>query len=196
MKEIFLLRHGKTEIPGRYIGSTNVSLSDEGREDISRFKKNLESIEFDEILCSPLKRCLQTSEILGMENVIKIDERIREIDFGRWEGKSFKEICVLDADLVEQWNQQGTSFIFPEGEGMPDFIQRIHDFAKEISLLSGQKILIIAHGGVIRHLICRFLNLPSEHYLYFKIDPGKITTIELYSHGGVMTALNHGVNNG
>lgn len=196
MKEIFLLRHGNTGQGQRYIGSTDVGLSAGGIEEIHDLQHFISEFSFNSIFCSPLKRCRETCELLHLRGNIIIDERIREIHFGRWEKKTFKEIEINDPILVDQWARTESNFGFPDGEQMEDFIKRIADFSKYIKSLDGDRILLITHGGVIRHLICSFLNLNFENYLYFQIKSGRVTVINLHSLGGVMTGLNLGAFHG
>ncbi len=139
-----------------------------------------------------MRRCQQTCELLNRNEDIIIDERIREVHFGRWEKKTFIEIQKSDPELVEQWAAEEPTAGFPEGENMIDFLKRINDFSKHIRSLKCNKILIISHGGVIRHLICDFLNIPQRNYLYFQVKTGMATTINLHNHGGVMTGMNIG----
>jgi broad specificity phosphatase PhoE len=192
MKEIFLLRHGATPLTDRYVGASDIELSDKGKKEISSQGASISRHTFSTIFCSPLKRCVQTGELLKLSQDIIYDARLREIDFGKWEGKTFAGIVRTSPDLVNAWCRGESSFGFPEGEKLADFHKRIGDFADTVQSLPSGKVLIITHGGVIRHLICRFLNLPYHNYLYFKVECGKLTMIEVHSEGGILSALNRG----
>ncbi len=196
MKEIFLLRHGNTGYLGRYIGASDVPLSPDGVEEICNLHQFIKRYHFDLVICSPLLRCRQTFENLNLNQTVIVDERIREINFGRWEKLTFDEIEKCDPVLLKQWASSEKSFEFPEGESTNNFISRVEDFSKYIYSLRGNRVLIITHGGIIRHLICRFLNLPYDNYLYFLIKSGKVTIINLHNNGGVLAAMNLGVLNG
>ncbi len=193
MKKIFLLRHGSTTLIDRYVGVSDVELSENGREEILAQASYVAQHSFPIIFCSPLRRCRQTREALGLHRDVIYDERIAEINFGKWEGKTFSEIACSSPDLVEEWRCAGSSFCFPGGEKLADFYERINDFASSVHAAEAGKILIISHGGVIRHLICRFLNLSFDSYLYFKVECGKFTILDLHSDGGILTGLNNGV---
>ncbi len=192
MKEIFLVRHGNTGYADQYIGATDVSLSGDGIKEIVALQDFLHLYDYDTVFSSPMRRCRQTCEKLHFDDEVIIDSRICEIDFGRWEKQTFDEIEERDPELVAQWAKAESTFCFPEGESTKEFISRILDFSSYIQTLKGKRILIISHGGVIRHLICSFLNLPFDKYLYFQIQSGRVTTINLHSVGGVLTGLNKG----
>jgi alpha-ribazole phosphatase len=191
MKKLVFLRHG--DIAGfhnRYLGITNAHLSEKGQEQAARAGRNLSMEKFDAIYCSPLDRCLETLKKLNRPENVFFDERIREINFGLWEGKTFAEINEQYPDVVSEWAKGDPAFRFPAGENISDFQDRVSDFAHQFYDVSGKNFLIISHGGVIRHLICAFLNISFDNYLYFRIDYGRFILLDLYSEGGVLTGLN------
>ncbi len=193
MKEIFLFRHGDIARTNCYIGATDVKLSDVGIRQLSSQKKLFSNLLIDKIFCSPLKRCIQTYSQLQLDSKVSLDDRIREVDFGDWEGKSFENIAANHPSEITRWSIDKEKFVFPNGEAVKDFHQRIIAFCEYIKTLPEPKILIISHGGVIRHMICYLLNIPLDNYLYFHIDYGHLSTLKLYSEGGVLTSLNKGM---
>lgn len=192
IKDLWLLRHGDTGFDNKYIGASDVPLSDNGRLQIRRLSKSLEGQRFDRILVSPMKRCLETLRILKPLGNTEIVDGLREVDFGRWEKKCFSQLLEEDSEEVQKWVDEPATFCFPGGESRPLFIRRISLQAQAISQLSENKILIICHGGVIRHLLCLFLRLPIENYLLFNIKPGMYSTVRLYDEGGILNGLNYG----
>ena len=191
MKKLVLLRHGEIEGSGnRYTGVTNARLSERGRGKIVSLAEGLQKERFDGVICSPLDRCRDTLQLLGRSEHAIIDERIREIDFGLWENKTFSFIKKQYPQEVVEWSGGGPKFRFPDGESVGEFQTRVADFARSLSTMAGERILIVTHGGVIRHLICFLLNLPMVNYLYFQIDYGRLVFIDLHSEGGILTGLN------
>jgi len=190
MKELYLLRHGDIGRSNHYIGSTDIPLTPQGIRDIETLSETLARVSFDAVYCSPLKRCRETSSLLTLPGKTIIDNNIREIDFGAWEGKQFRDIKDSDRHLVERWATDPDNFTFPQGESLQAFHARIVEFHKTLQNINGEKILIITHGGVIRHLLCLLLCLPLANYLLFSVRTGTYSTVELYSSGGVLTGLN------
>ncbi len=191
-KRLYLLRHGRVDSRGRYIGSTDLPLLPEGRDDLAEVGRYLQRQNIEAILCSPLLRCRQSLELLDLGMAGRIHAALREIDFGAWEGLTFAQIVQRDAPLVDQWAAWSEDFTFPGGESIATFLARIKEIRQMIAEQPVEKLLVISHGGVIRQLICSFLGLGPDRHLAFEIQPGLCSVIDLHSQGGVLTGLNQG----
>ena len=192
VKRLYLLRHGRVDTGGRYIGSTDLPLLQEGREDLAAVAPYLRRQNFDSVLCSPLLRCRQSLDVLDLDVRSEICPELREIDFGAWEGLTFSEILQRDPLLVEKWAVWSEEFRFPGGEGIGAFLDRIKTIRRRVKTDPAKRILIISHGGVIRQLVCSCLGIGSENYLAFDIQPGLCSVIDLHLQGGVLVGLNQG----
>ena len=190
ISSLVLLRHGKTALSGRYAGATDVDLDAEGIEQVCSLRRAIAKERFDSVLCSPLRRCRQTARLLELDAGITLKDDLREIDFGLWESLDIDEIEKTDPDNLKRWIEDPARFCFPEGECRQAFIDRIELFSQSLQGMQGGKVLIISHAGVIRHLICSLLGLSSEHYLLFKIQEARFTTLDCFSAGGILTGLN------
>lgn len=191
-KRLYLLRHGSTGAGNRYIGSTDLALSPEGAADLEAAAALLQRQQVDAVFCSPMQRCRQSLDRLGLDRRAEIVDDLREIDFGRWEGLSFAEICRQDSDLVDRWAQGPTDFAFPEGESLRGFHARIDRIRTMLTATPARRPLLVTHGGIIRHLLCACLGIGPEKSLLFEIKPGRCTIIDLHSAGGVLAGLNLG----
>lgn len=189
-KELYFLRHGDTGLQGRYIGSTDAPLTDKGRAQARQVAGLLQVKGITRIICSPMLRCRQTLELLALTCPFRFDELFREVDFGRWEGKNFREIIQLDKELVDSWVSDPASFSFPDGESLAAFNKRVAACKILLEQMTEEKILIITHGGIIRHLLCLLLGLDTEKYLLFEVKPGCVSSVQLYDEGGVLTGFN------
>ncbi len=190
VKELFFLRHGDTGFQGRYIGTTDVPLTKGGKEQVRKTGTVLQEQGIAKIVCSPLLRCQQTLEIVNLPCTSQLSELLREVDFGRWEGKSFAEIVQSDQNLVDSWVKEPENFSFPGGESLAAFQKRIATFKTELEKMGEDKILVIAHGGIIRHLLCLLLGLDSNKYLIFDVMPGCFCSVRLFAEGGLLTGFN------
>jgi len=177
---------------GKFAGSTDVDLSSVGIEQIRLLRPVLAKERFEKIFCSPMHRCRQTARLLDLDVEISYAEDLREIDFGLWEGKDFSEIEKNNPERVRVWIENPEGFCFPEGECRADFILRVERFKAMMRGLPDEKVLVISHGGVIRHLICSYLGLSFEKYLLFNIHEAQFTTLDCFAEGGVLTGLNRG----
>lgn len=189
MKKIFLLRHAKPAIkPGRFVGSTDVGLDEQGRAQALSIADVLQKIQPDRCFSSPLKRCIETLSPSHLKFDINPD--LREIDFGNWEEKTFDEIKQAEPLAVNQWAEFAPDFSFPGGERMSDFLARIQRLGDTLSESPAKTILAVTHAGVIRALICHFLGLHPRHYLLFEIEYASLTTLHLFDDKGVLQGLN------
>src|SRR5262245_13858292 len=96
MLEILLIRHGQTDWnqERRIMGSQPVGLNAAGREQIVLLSERLRNVPFARLYASPLRRALETAEILnqGRGLTIEQDPALQEIEYGEWTGKTFQEV--------------------------------------------------------------------------------------------------------
>ena len=189
-KELYLLRHGDTGLQGRYVGSTDAPLTKMGIDQVRKTGGVLQGKGIEKIVCSPMLRCRQTLEQLSLQCTCQFDDLLREIDFGRWEGKNFAEIAQIDKDLVASWVSEPDTFSFPGGESLIAFQKRVATFKAQLENMVEDTVLIIAHGGTIRHLLCLLLGLESDKYLLFDVKPGCFCSIRFFAEGGMLTGFN------
>jgi broad specificity phosphatase PhoE len=144
------------------------------------------------MLASPFRRALNTAgpvvEKTGLS--IEVNEDLREIDFGQWEGLSFQEIEKKDPDMVAEWARGEMDFRFPGGESLSTFEERVRRAGEQLATLPEERIFVVTHGGVIRFLLCHFLKLPPRSHFMFEIDRGSITRIHLHEGHAVLSGLN------
>lgn len=160
--DLFLVRHSITEWnqQKRYLGHTNQSVVKEELHTLDWLKNVLQKTRFDHVYTSDLLRCQETFDYLDLPTKMSVDHRLREMNFGDWEGKTYNEL--KDVKVYQNWlnNLEGTSV--PNGESFSIFKARIdsffHDFFHHLnSLEDTQKFLIITHGGVIRYAVSTFI---------------------------------------
>ena len=191
-KHLILIRHGRTGFSGRYIGSKDVPLSNEGRAQIEALGSRITIFNEDTLIASPMLRCRESCTILFPKQTVEFKKELSEIDFGRWEGLTFDEIVSKDKDLVKEWADWSQDFSFPDGENVGQFINRVQQAGEEINSLPEDNVIVVTHGGVIRALICYFLKLDPSEYLLFNVQKGRYATLDLFSEGAVLTGLNLG----
>ena len=192
--KIILARHAQTgaQYQGRYIGSTNLPISQEGERQSLDLADRLKNYGVASCLVSPMLRTSQTAEIVLKNSHIpwQKNDLLKEIDFGAWEAKSFAEISQEYPLEVEKWATSGDTFQFPGGDKTADFWSRMTRCAAYLSSFSDSPLLVVTHGGVIRALICYFLGLPFESYLLFDVKPARFAVVEIFSEGGILSGLN------
>ena len=186
--KLYLIRHGKVDANG-FIGHTDLPLNPEGIKDVEKLKAKVAEHNFDQIYSSQLRRCTETANLLGY-NSPQIRNDMIEVNFGDWEQKTFEEIAKENPELVDKWANRGPDFAFPGGEAISDFHKRIKTLAESLFADPADSLLLITHAGVIRHLLCYFLDLSMFDYLKFKIETASLTHLSLYGDGVILNTLN------
>ncbi len=128
MTRILLVRHGRTEDAAarRYSGRRDVPLDEYGREQARILAGRLAGEAIDLALTSDLARAVLTAGIiLGGRPVSAVpDPRLREIDFGLWEGLTHEEILARDGEAYRRWLDDPMAPI-PSGECLPSMVERV-----------------------------------------------------------------------
>jgi alpha-ribazole phosphatase len=186
--DIYLIRHGRTNcnLNNIYAGETDSSLSDEGIKQINLLKEKLKNENFDIVYVSPMKRTLETAKILGFKGVI--DERIREVNFGLFEGLTFKEIEKKYPKDCKKWEDNYIDFRFPEGEGLTDVYKRTSEFIDDIPQ-KYNKVLVITHGGIIKCALCNVFGR-ADYFYKFTSENGSCSIISIENGFKYIKAVN------
>ena len=163
-----LVRHGKTQgnIERRYTGCrTDEDLCAEGIAQL----KTLVCPDADAVFASPLKRCIQTAEIICPGKRIHIVHDFRECDFGEFEGYSYEELKENPA--YQAWLDSNGENPFPGGESRREFSERcVNAFKAAVRNLSEGSYAFIVHGGTIMAVMEHFT---GGNYYDFQVQNGK-----------------------
>lgn len=165
---IWLIRHGEPcpESRGRCYGRLNVGLSAEGQRQIHIVSQRLREEPISAVYVSPRKRAIESGEIIAQCHPcsITVEERLREIDFGDFEGRPYDEIAQTHPEIYRQWMETPTEVQFPNGESFRKMQARVLESAREIyAHHRGETIVIISHGGVNRILLAAALEIPAAN---------------------------------
>lgn len=177
----------------RLQGSEDIPLNAYGRELAVITAKALEGVPFDAAFCSPLSRAKETAEIIvGDRNLqIKTDARLKEISFGRGEGRNIPEIHESPADPLYQFFHVPEQFIPMEGgETFGEVYARSAAFVRE-QLLPLEKtcenVLVVAHGVTNRSILNPAAGIPMEDF--WRIQLKNCTVSILALEKGVLRIL-------
>lgn len=172
---IHFIRHGEISETksGAYIGVTDVSLSKKGREELKSFDKSYRYPYASVLFSSPLKRCVETCEILYPDKTPIIVDELSEINFGLWEGKTAEEL--KSDETFNKWLSGDNSVKPPNGESSADFTRRICLMFQKIvdGLISTghTEAVIVTHGGVIMTLLAVY-GFPQAKPFEWACDSG------------------------
>ena len=198
MLKLLLVRHGETfaNQSGCWIGWEESEMTPNGLKSIDKLKHQLINEKLDGIFTSPSKRAVQTSVQLcmpysiGEEEIYPI-EALREIHFGRFEGKNFEWVKAHEPDEIEKMLREGFQYVYPEGESLVMQHQRVarwlHHFTQKYK---EGTYLICAHSGTIRCILSELLIGNETLHWRFKIDPASLTIVTLTEGYAVIETLN------
>ncbi len=176
---LYLIRHTKVNYPKALCyGQSDVDVTDSFIEEAKQVQKALIGLQFDEIWSSPLIRCQKLAEYLFLDLQINYDDRLKELNFGDWEGKAWAEI--YDQPGGEAWMNDYVNMRCPNGESFNDQITRIKDFHEDKEHhFSGKNIALIAHGGTIRSFYCHLKGMKPQEAFNHAFDYGRVNKIEM-----------------
>lgn len=152
---IYIVRHGETEAnkQGYVQGWTDVPLNENGRILAELTGRGMKDIRFDHCFSSPLTRAKETAEILLRESgnsvPVSFDDRIKEMNFGSFEG-----ISVRDEQVAQFLKDPVVDFKIPGGESIQEVMKRTQEFLKELIARDDDKTYLVStHGCALRAML-------------------------------------------
>lgn len=162
--EIYLIRHTTPAVAkGLIYGRMDVTLADTFIEERKKILKKL-PLEIDVVYSSPSTRCTQLAAHISKN--YKTDERLYEVNFGRWEGKTWD---TIDQKESGPWMHDFVNVCPPGGESMLQMKKRVMRFWKELLQLSPGNAAVVTHGGVIRIILAAVKSVPLKSSFDIKI---------------------------
>lgn len=164
---VLLARHGGTMLSdaGRFAGSTNVMLSDVGREQVRRLGVRLASRTIDVVYASPLQRAIDTAMAIASHHGLPVhpEPNLREIDHGQWEGLVHKDVESTAA--YEAWSADPMTFAPPGGEtGYAILTRAAPALRRIVTANAGRTITIVSHTATNRLLLAHVLGIEPRRY--------------------------------
>ena len=183
LSRLFLARHGDTEFNStrRFQGHSNIELSVTGYKQVERLCQRLATEKIDRIYSSDLRRALTAAEMIADKHnldVIACPE-LREINYGKLEGLTFDEISRLYPEVAALFGDRSLELKFPDGESVDDLNQRLIKFLGRLEPHTAEEtILIVAHSGPLRLMLCLLLGLDLCHWRQFSIDLASLSMVD------------------
>lgn len=175
LQRIVLVRHAETawSLTGQHTGSTDLSLTDDGRRQVALVGERLVGRPFTRVLTSPLARAVQTCEITGFAGQAEVHEGLREWDYGDYEGLTTAEIRTGDPDWAVF--RDGA----PGGESPTQVRARVDALIEELTDLcrDGGHALLFSHGHLLRALAVRWIGLPITVARLLELGTGSVSTL-------------------
>jgi len=193
MSTIYFIRHGETDWnrERRLQGQKDIPLNELGRTQATRcglilrdlFGRNGHAGANLDFVSSPLGRARETMELLRTElgldpSRYRMDPRLKEMSFGRWEGYTFAELQEREADALAARERDKWGFVLPEGESYAQLMVRVRDWYESVSA----DTVVAAHGGVARALMAHLGMVSNQAASTGEIGQG---CVYLFTDGGL-----------
>jgi alpha-ribazole phosphatase len=173
--EIHLVRHTRVETPKEVCyGATDVKVAQSFHEEAKNYKARLPN-DFDLAISSPLTRCSKLAKCL-FSGELKLDARLKEMNFGDWEGKSWSDI---PPEELNPWMEDILNYSPPSGENLEQVYARCKSFYDDLQGKDLSKILIVAHAGIIRCTWAYLLGFPVKDMFKIPVGFGEILVFNL-----------------
>ncbi|UIZ12554.1 bifunctional RNase H/acid phosphatase [Streptomyces sp. R527F] len=194
---LVLIRHGETALTPekRFSGSggTDPELSAVGRGQAERAAEHFAALgTVQEIVSSPLRRCRETAVAvaarLGLD--VRIDESLRETDFGAWEGLTFGEVRERYGDDLTAWLASPDTAPTGGGESFADVAERIAAARDRlVARYAGRTVLLVTHVTPIKTFVRLALGAPPEALFRMELSAASISTVAYYGDGNASVRL-------
>ncbi|MGW6713018.1 bifunctional RNase H/acid phosphatase [Streptomyces sp. MCL20-2] len=194
---LVLLRHGETALTPekRFSGSggSDPELSAVGRGQAERAAEHFAALgTVQEIVSSPLRRCRETAAAvaarLGLD--VRIDESLRETDFGAWEGLTFGEVRERYGDDLTAWLASPDTAPTGGGESFTEVAERVAAARDRlVARYAGRTVLLVTHVTPIKTFVRLALGAPPEALFRMELSPASISTVAYYGDGNASVRL-------
>ncbi len=192
--KLFLVRHGQTDwnLAQRFQGQSNIPLNETGRQQAMALADRLAGERFDIIYSSGLQRAHETANIIARGKIeVQTDARLREVDFGDWQGLTYNAIKESHPEALRAWENDAYRNAPPNGETLGELTMRVQSMLNHLlENCQGRNVLLVAHGGMLQSLVCLALNLPSTMYWQFQISVASVSQIAFYPAGAIVNLWN------
>ncbi len=196
MKKLILVRHVLTEDNklAKLSGHIDSKVSEEGKLQIKEITDFLKNEKIDKIYTTTSSRTKETVKYLAEKNSIEVQESedLKEISFGDFKGKDFKDIQKNYPDEFNKMIEEGYEYTYPNGESLIDCFERV---SKEIQCIlddadENETILVCSHAGTIRNVLTYLISNTFEYHWNFKIDNASVSVVEIDNGFAVINKLN------
>lgn len=181
--ELYLIRHPKPDVaPDVCYGQMDIGLAEPAHLAAERLRPLLP--EAFDLHASPLFRARALAEVLGRP---RLDPRLKELDFGDWEGQTFE---AIGSDL-DAWVANPMGFAAPGGESAMEMAGRVHEWLEDtLEAQPAVPQVIVAHGGPLRAIAGHLLGVPPERWLGLDFGCGQVSRLDLFEWGALLKWFN------
>ena len=194
MTTIILARHGETEWNAEEIfrGRVDVELNETGIREAELLAEHLSYMTIAAVYSSPLKRALQTAEMIARHHDVKVEvsPQLIDLDYGEWQGLSHETVRDRYGQFYHEWLNSPQLVKMPAGESLGDVRKRAISLVEDITAKVEGAIVLVSHRVVHKVLICALLALDISHFWNIRIDTAGISVFAYEDDRFVLTKHN------
>ena len=181
---IDLIRHGEPVGGAKFRGYTDDPLGEKGWAQM-RAAVQGES-PWQAVVSSPLLRCAEFAMELAARGGVPLETEagFKEIGFGEWEGRTSEELMQEDPDCLDRLWRDPAHYTPPGGEARAVFAARVTASGNDpLARHAGKHILLVAHGGVNRVILCHALQIPLQHMFRLQVPFAGMSRVRVLGNG-------------
>jgi len=150
-------------LSGRFQGVADVPINEQGRRQARRLARYVEGLEGDaQVYVSPLLRAVQTAELAFPDRELRLDPRLRELNFGTFEGKTQAE---NESDAAwATWMLDPFELAPPGGESYSQLRERAGAWMREVGAGESAHIVAVTHSGTIQMMLSEVLGVEKVRW--------------------------------
>jgi broad specificity phosphatase PhoE len=190
MAELWLIRHGETEwsLSGAHTSRTDIALTEHGRKRAEELREFLAGRKFAAVYSSPMQRARETCAIAGYGDVAKIEDGLKEWDYGIYEGKTTKEI----RETKPGWSVWKDEIV--GGEALEHVGERADGVIAKALAAAGAdgSVALFAHAHILRILAARWIGLPASGGSVLALGTGSVSVLGFERETRVIQHWNRG----
>jgi phosphoserine phosphatase len=192
---IVLVRHGHVEgidIP-HFRGRQHLQLTAPGLQQAEQTASYLSRLVRPDVVISPLTRCITTASIIGRSRgLVPIpDEKLIDLDFGEWQGRSYSDVLNSDRERAESWFSSPHTAEISGGETLDLAFQRVTEAMTDIlSRRAGQTVILVGHDTTNRLILLNALGMDLSRYEDLVQDPCGVSRLLRDSGRWVVQSVN------
>ena len=176
------MRHGQIESNLRevYAGWNEEGLTHDGIQQAAKAGRELRGRGVTAIFSSPLKRAIQTAEIIGeaLEKKPVPDESFKELRLGPWEGMSEGDISRGYSEEWKLWNTRPAELVLGGRETLDELLDRVLDgLARLWKRVGNTRIVVVTHVAIVRVLVLKCEKKSLNLYKTINVPNGKVFEI-------------------
>jgi len=195
MGKILLIRHGEVAWNKQacYTGWTDLPLTEKGLRQARRVAERLSSEPIEAVYCSDLQRAKVTAEIVAVPHRITpiIEQDLRELNYGEWEGVAETDLPTLYPDLYAAWAARPAEIAVPQGESFSQLRDRVSGVvARIMAERPDGTVAVVGHKSANRVLLCQLFGIDINLYRRIGQDNGAINSISFTPDRAQIAALN------